>query len=142
MERFTDPEEAIAFIDKIQEKMKMNKEAFVLFRVLVGKVKLHKYNQLKETKNIIKEAEMVLDEIDGVVLFILSSTSCAATCIASKGNTENFTPQASNILAVLTLRTSVKKSKPSMPSTWPWQPSSVIKFIISVNYWLTKFWIL
>merc|ERR1712126_627193 len=44
----------------------MNKEAFVLCRVLVGKVKLHKYNQLKETKNIIEEAEKVLDEIDGV----------------------------------------------------------------------------
>ena len=66
MERFTDPVEAIAFIDKIQEKTKMNKEAFVLCRVLVGKVKLHKYNQLKETKNIIEEAEMVLDEIYGV----------------------------------------------------------------------------
>jgi len=66
MERFTDPEEAVAFIDKIQEKTKMNKEAFVLCRVLVGKVKLHKYNQLKETKNIIEEAEKVLDEIDGV----------------------------------------------------------------------------
>ena len=46
MERFTDPVEAIAFIDKIQEKTKMNKVAFVLCRVLVGKVKLHKYNQL------------------------------------------------------------------------------------------------
>ena len=66
MERFTDPVEAIAFIDKIQEKTKMNKEAFVLCRVLVGKVKLHKYNQLKETKNIIEEAEKVLDEIEGV----------------------------------------------------------------------------
>merc|ERR1712126_675263 len=65
MERFTDPEEAVAFIDKIQEKTKMSKEAFVLCRVLVGKVKLHKYNQLKETKNIIEEAEKVLDGIDG-----------------------------------------------------------------------------
>ena len=42
MERFTDPVEAIAFIDKIQEKTKMNKEAFVLCRVLVGKVKLRR----------------------------------------------------------------------------------------------------
>jgi len=66
MERFTDPEEAVAFIEKIQEKTKMNNEAFVLCRVLVGKVKLHKYNQLKETKNIIEEAEKVLDEVDGV----------------------------------------------------------------------------
>lgn len=66
MERFTDPVEAVAFVEKIQEKTKLNKEAFVLCRVLVGKVKLHKYNELKETKNILEEAEKVLDEIDGV----------------------------------------------------------------------------
>ena len=50
MERFTDPEEAIKFVEKIEEKTKMNKEAFVLTRVLVGKVKLHKFDQRKETK--------------------------------------------------------------------------------------------
>jgi len=66
MERFTDPEEAIKFVEKIEEKTKMNKEAFVLTRVLVGKVKLHKFDQRKETKLIIEEAEKTLDEIDGV----------------------------------------------------------------------------
>jgi len=66
MERFTDPEEAIAFVEKIQEKTKMNNEALVLSKVLIGKVKLHKYQQMKETKNIIEEAEKVLDEIEGV----------------------------------------------------------------------------
>ena len=30
MERFTDPEEAVALIEKSQEKTKMNNEAFVL----------------------------------------------------------------------------------------------------------------
>ena len=50
MERFTDPEEAIKFVEKIEEKTKMNKEAFVLTKVLVGKVKLHKFDQRKETK--------------------------------------------------------------------------------------------
>ena len=50
MERFTDPEEAIKFVEKIEEKTKMNKEAFVLTKVLIGKIKLHKYNQRKETK--------------------------------------------------------------------------------------------
>ena len=64
--RFTDPEEAIAFVEKIQEKTKMNNEALVLSKVLIGKVKLHKYQQMKETKNIIEEAEKVLDEIEGV----------------------------------------------------------------------------
>ena len=50
MERFTDPEEAIKFVEKIEEKTKMNKEAFVLTKVLVGKIKLHKFDQRKETK--------------------------------------------------------------------------------------------
>jgi len=66
MERFTDPEEAIKFVEKIEEKTKMNKEAFVLTKVLIGKIKLHKYDQRKETKLIIEEAEKTLDEIDGV----------------------------------------------------------------------------
>jgi len=66
MERFTDPEEAVKFVEKIEEKTKMNKEAFVLTKVLVGKIKLHKYDQRKETKLIIEEAEKTLDEIDGV----------------------------------------------------------------------------
>ena len=50
MERFTDSEEAIKFVEKIEEKTKMNKEAFVLTKVLMGKIKLHKYDQRKETK--------------------------------------------------------------------------------------------
>ena len=50
MERFTDPEEAIKFVEKIEEKTKMNKEAFVLTKFLLGKIKLHKYDQRKETK--------------------------------------------------------------------------------------------
>jgi len=66
MERFTDAAEAVTFIEKIQEKTKMNKEANVLTMVLIGKVKLHKYNELKETKNIIEEAEKILDEVEGV----------------------------------------------------------------------------
>jgi len=66
MERFTDAAEAVTFIEKIQEKTKLNKEANVLTMVLIGKVKLHKYNELKETKNIIEEAEKILDEVEGV----------------------------------------------------------------------------
>ena len=65
MERFTDPEEAVALIEKSQEKTKMNNEAFVLCWVLVGKVKLHKYNQLKETKNIV---ELMIENNAGEIL--------------------------------------------------------------------------
>jgi len=66
MARFTDAQEAIKFIEKIQEKVKMNKEANVLCMVMIGIIKLHKYNELKEVKNIIEEAEKILDEVDGV----------------------------------------------------------------------------
>ena len=52
--RFTDAAEAVTFIEKIQEKIKMNKEANVLTMLLIGKVKLHKYNELKKKKNIIR----------------------------------------------------------------------------------------
>ena len=39
-------------IEKIQEKTKMNKEANVLTMVLIGKVKLHKYNN-REVKSVL-----------------------------------------------------------------------------------------
>jgi len=66
MERMTSPEEALTFIENIEEKTKMNKEAQVLCMVLVGKVKLHKHNDVKQVKDIIEKAEKILDEIDGV----------------------------------------------------------------------------
>ena len=44
----------------------MNKEANVLCMVMIGIVKLHKYNEMKEVKNIIEEAEKILDEVEGV----------------------------------------------------------------------------
>ena len=50
LDRFTSAEEAIIFVEKIGEKIKMNKEAFALTRVLVGKIKLHQFEQQKETK--------------------------------------------------------------------------------------------
>jgi len=66
LERFTNPEEAIAFVEKIGEKVKMNNEAYAMTKVLIGRVKLHKYEQHKETKAIIDEVETLLSEVDGV----------------------------------------------------------------------------
>jgi len=66
LDRFTSAEEAIIFVEKIGEKIKMNKEAFALTRVLVGKIKLHKFEQQKETKEIIEEVETILGDVDGV----------------------------------------------------------------------------
>jgi len=66
LERFTSPEEAVTFVEKIGEKVKMNNEAYALTKVLVGRIKLHKYEQHKETKAIIDEVEILLSEVDGV----------------------------------------------------------------------------
>jgi len=66
LERFTSPEEAMTFIENVSEKVKMNNEAFAMTKVLMGRIKLHKYEQHKETKVIIEEVETLLSEIDGV----------------------------------------------------------------------------
>jgi len=66
LERFTSPEEAMTFIENVSEKVKMNNEAFAMTKVLMGRIKLHKYEQHKETKAIIEEVETLLSEIDGV----------------------------------------------------------------------------
>jgi len=66
LERFTSPEEAMVFIEGVSEKVKMNNEAFAMTKVLMGRIKLHKYEQHKETKAIIEEVETLLSEIDGV----------------------------------------------------------------------------
>jgi len=66
LEQYTSPEEAIAFIERIQEKIKMNNEAFALSKILVGRIKLHKFEQQKETKAIIEEVDTLLAEVDGV----------------------------------------------------------------------------
>ena len=72
VEKYTSPEEAIAFVERIQDKVKMNNEALCLckvrkkvillivydclsFQVMVGRVRLHKLQQQKETKLIIEE---------------------------------------------------------------------------------------
>eukprot|EP00092_Neocalanus_flemingeri_P029663 GFUD01032209.1.p1 GENE.GFUD01032209.1~~GFUD01032209.1.p1 ORF type:complete len:378 (-),score=123.90 GFUD01032209.1:375-1508(-) len=66
LERFTNSEEAVVFMEKIGDKVKMHKEAFALTKVLLGRIKLHKYEQHKETKAIIDEVDTLLSEVDGV----------------------------------------------------------------------------
>jgi hypothetical protein len=80
--KYTDPQEAIAFVERVQDKVKLNNEALCLCKVnrlnmalylfagppqvLVGRVRLHKLKQEKETKAIIEEVESLLDHYDGV----------------------------------------------------------------------------
>jgi 26S proteasome regulatory subunit N9 len=57
VEKYTVPEEAIAFVERIQDKVKMHNEALCLCKVMVGRVRLNKLQQQKETKIIIEEVE-------------------------------------------------------------------------------------
>lgn len=67
-EQIKDPEENLAFINKISEvtSVKANSEAFALTRVLVGKIYLHQQSKQKETKVIIDEVDELLNDVDGV----------------------------------------------------------------------------
>jgi 26S proteasome regulatory subunit N9 len=57
LERFTSSEEAIVFVEKIGEKVKMHNEAYAMTKVLVGRIKLHKYEQHKETKVLVQKTK-------------------------------------------------------------------------------------
>lgn len=64
--KYTKPEDGVAYIERIQDKVKMNNEASCLCKVLVGTIKLLQMDQQKETKAIIEEVEGLLDTVDGV----------------------------------------------------------------------------
>lgn len=66
IEQFTDKTEAIAFIEKVQPKVKANTDAENLCKVLAGQIYLEKLNDLDKTKKIIEEVEATLDNADGV----------------------------------------------------------------------------
>ena len=57
LDRFTSSEEAIVFVENIGEKVKMHNEAYAMTKVLVGRIKLHKYEQHKETKVIVQKTK-------------------------------------------------------------------------------------
>ena len=48
--KFSDAEEAIQFLEKIGDKVKNSTEAYVLTKVLIGKIYLNKFNDNKKTK--------------------------------------------------------------------------------------------
>jgi len=61
-----DPNQAIEFLQKIQEKVKANTEAVVLCMTLIGQMKLSLLKDVDGTKKIIEETEVLLDTLDGV----------------------------------------------------------------------------
>jgi len=66
LERFEKADEGQKFIEQVGEKVKKNDEAYALTRILVGKIKLHKYDLRRETQDLLEEVEKTLSEIDGV----------------------------------------------------------------------------
>lgn len=66
LDQIKDADEALAFIGKVGDKVKANTEALALSRVLVGQIKLHKQDKQKETKDLIDEIEVLLNDVDGI----------------------------------------------------------------------------
>ena len=64
--RFEKPGEALEFLEKIGDKVKANTEAFVMTRVLIGKLQLLQFKDIPKTKTIVEEIEALLEEVEGV----------------------------------------------------------------------------
>ncbi|XP_072017784.1 26S proteasome non-ATPase regulatory subunit 13-like [Amphiura filiformis] len=63
--QITDYEEALAFLDKMREKVKASDEAMILCMTCAAMMRL-KVSDLEGTKKLVTEAQEKLDEIDGV----------------------------------------------------------------------------
>jgi 26S proteasome regulatory subunit N9 len=66
LEQHKDAQQGIDFIQRIGEKVKSNVEAGAMVKILVGKIKLHKFNERREVQDIIEEVDKMLAEFDGV----------------------------------------------------------------------------
>ena len=64
--RFDDAEEALQFLEKIGDKVKANTEAFVMTRVLIGRLQLIQLKDQAKTKAIVEEIDGLLTDIEGV----------------------------------------------------------------------------
>lgn len=74
----SDPKEAFAFSEKLGEKVKRNKEAFALTKILCGQIQLKNFNDDVAVKKTLAEVEELLNEVEGVGLvqrefYLLSS---------------------------------------------------------------------
>ncbi|KAH9631662.1 hypothetical protein HF086_001425 [Spodoptera exigua] len=66
MKQYTNKKEAIAFLEKIEGKVKANDEALALCKVLQGQIYLEQLNDLDATEKIIEQLEGSLEDADGV----------------------------------------------------------------------------
>lgn len=65
VKQIKDPKDSIEFLRKMQEKVKSSHEANILCLTSIGVVKL-KQKDMEATKDVIREAHVALDELDGV----------------------------------------------------------------------------
>ena len=63
-----DKAEALAFVEKITNKVKgaKDKEAFILTKVITADIQLNHYNDRDKVKELIEEIETLLDQVEGV----------------------------------------------------------------------------
>lgn len=66
VEQFQEKREAVAFLEKLEAKVKVNADAQNLCKVLAGQILLEKLNDLDATKKIIEDVEATLDNAEGV----------------------------------------------------------------------------
>ncbi|KAM3956050.1 26S proteasome non-ATPase regulatory subunit 13-like [Aphomia sociella] len=66
VEQYSNKKEAIAFLEKMEPKVKMNEEALTLCKVLQGQIYLEQLNDLDATEKIIEQIEGTLEDADGV----------------------------------------------------------------------------
>lgn len=66
IKQYKDKQAAITFLEKTEPKVKNNKEALALCKVLIGQILLDELNIQDDAKKIIEEIETMLDSSDGV----------------------------------------------------------------------------
>ncbi|GBP73727.1 26S proteasome non-ATPase regulatory subunit 13 [Eumeta japonica] len=66
VQQYSDKKEAIAFLEKLEPKVKINDEALALCKVLQGQIHLEHLNDLDATERIIEQLEGSLEDADGV----------------------------------------------------------------------------
>ena len=62
----SDKKEAIAFLEKLKDKVKICDQAVWMCKVLQGQIHLEHLNQLDETKKIIEDLKDILEEAGNV----------------------------------------------------------------------------
>ena len=108
---FKDAEEAVQFLEKIGDKVKANTEAFVMTRVLVGKLQLVQFKDTAKTKAIVEEIEGLLSDIEGVGKVHAHYYLLATELHKTEGNHANYYRAALRYLGCSDLEADLSKEE-------------------------------